>query len=338
MTRTQKLGLCTWLPEDPVNLAQMNDNFSRLDLAGGRALHLAEAGMLTLGGMLAAQAHTGGLASYTENIMVDAFRDAAQFASYEGLLYRNNRLELLTAGASDGTITFPTTSSGSASGAFHPSNAIRSTSTRNAWVDLCQFYPDAYGTLTNLTLQTKTSAGTTESTATKVKLSIWDADSGEMLAETDVGTIIHTNSKDQPVNYTLNLLLDPNHRYILKAWISQLVGDSMILSTIAFSVTPVVYSTGTVTMTPMTIPAGTGRSVLLVHATQTVPQIALKFGESSFAVLTPSETKPDVIYGSTSCTLYRYAIELPDGAQRAQLRLTLPGSGCKIYDFALIML
>lgn len=33
MTRTQKLGLCTWLPEDPVCLAEVNDNFSRLDTA-----------------------------------------------------------------------------------------------------------------------------------------------------------------------------------------------------------------------------------------------------------------------------------------------------------------
>ena len=43
MTRTQKLGLCTWLPEDPVCLAEVNDNFSRLDTSGARALRQAEA-------------------------------------------------------------------------------------------------------------------------------------------------------------------------------------------------------------------------------------------------------------------------------------------------------
>ena len=36
MTRTQKLGLCTWLPEDPVSLAEVNDNFTRLDASGGQ--------------------------------------------------------------------------------------------------------------------------------------------------------------------------------------------------------------------------------------------------------------------------------------------------------------
>ena len=50
MTRTQKLGLCTWLPEDPVCLAEVNDNFTRLDDSGGRALRLAEAGLVQLGG------------------------------------------------------------------------------------------------------------------------------------------------------------------------------------------------------------------------------------------------------------------------------------------------
>ena len=43
MTRTQKLGLCTWLPEDPVCLAEVNDNFNRLDNSGARALrHLLQ--------------------------------------------------------------------------------------------------------------------------------------------------------------------------------------------------------------------------------------------------------------------------------------------------------
>ena len=76
MTRTQKLGLCTWLPEDPVSLAEMNDNFSRLDANGGRSLLLAEASMLTLGGVMAALAHQGGHAVYAERVQVDAFQDA----------------------------------------------------------------------------------------------------------------------------------------------------------------------------------------------------------------------------------------------------------------------
>ena len=77
MTRTQKLGLCTWLPEDPVCLAEVNDNFTRLDDSGGRALRLAEAGLVQLGGLMAAQAHQGGHAAYA-NMQVDAFCVSAE--------------------------------------------------------------------------------------------------------------------------------------------------------------------------------------------------------------------------------------------------------------------
>ena len=84
MTRTQKLGLCTWLPEDPVSLAEMNDNFSRLDANGGRSLLLAEAGLLSLGGAMAALAHQGGHAVYAERVQVDAFQDAEQIAANSG--------------------------------------------------------------------------------------------------------------------------------------------------------------------------------------------------------------------------------------------------------------
>ncbi len=103
MTRTQKLGLCTWLPEDPVCLAEVNDNFTRLDDSGGRALRLAEAGLVQLGGLMAAQAHQGGHAAYA-NMQVDAFRDSAQISAYAGVFYRGNCVELLTAGLADGTV------------------------------------------------------------------------------------------------------------------------------------------------------------------------------------------------------------------------------------------
>ena len=94
MTRTQKLGLCTWLPEDPVSLAEMNDNFSRLDANGGRSLLLAEASMLTLGGVMAALAHQGGHAMYAERVQVDAFQDPDQIAENGGIYYRGKCAQL----------------------------------------------------------------------------------------------------------------------------------------------------------------------------------------------------------------------------------------------------
>ena len=105
MTRTQKLGLCTWLPEDPVCLAEVNDNFTRLDASGGRALRLAEAAMVNLGGLMAAQAHAGGHAAYSETISVDAFCDTEYIESYDGVYLRGKKLELLSFGLGNGTVT-----------------------------------------------------------------------------------------------------------------------------------------------------------------------------------------------------------------------------------------
>ena len=94
MTRTQKLGLCTWLPEDPVCLAEVNDNFSRLDTSGARALRQAEAGLIALGGVMAAQAHQGGHAAYSDSIQADAFSDMEQVADYIAMAARPSALNV----------------------------------------------------------------------------------------------------------------------------------------------------------------------------------------------------------------------------------------------------
>ena len=42
MTRTERLQLCRWAPEDFVSLEQVNENFTRLDAAGGSSQDAAE--------------------------------------------------------------------------------------------------------------------------------------------------------------------------------------------------------------------------------------------------------------------------------------------------------
>ena len=145
MTRTQKLGLCTWLPEDPVCLAEVNDNFSRLDTSGARALRQAEAGLIALGGVMAAQAHQGGHAAYSDSIQADAFSDMEQVADYTGVYFLNQCGELLTEGVSDGTVF-----GNAADNAFNASGISRATQVTQTWVKLFSFYPDAYGTLSTL--------------------------------------------------------------------------------------------------------------------------------------------------------------------------------------------
>ena len=181
MTRTQKLGLCTWLPEDPVCLAEVNDNFNRLDTSGARALRQAEAGLIALGGVMAAQAHQGGHTAYSDSIQADAFSDMEQVADYTGVYFLNQCGELLTEGVSDGTVFGNT-----ADNAFNASGISRATQVTQTWVKLFSFYPDAYGTLSTLKLQ---SVATTGSTTTAVKLAIWDSATRESLLETELATM-----------------------------------------------------------------------------------------------------------------------------------------------------
>ena len=321
MTRTQKLGLCTWLPEDPVSLAEMNDNFSRLDANGGRSLLLAEASMLTLGGVMAALAHQGGHAVYAERVQVDAFQDAEQIAGTENMYYRGGKLQLLTSGQSGGTVYG--SPSASNVNAFH-ANTLSRNITKDTRTKLFTFYPDYYGQLTNLTVTFTNSM----SYSMKMKLIIQDTEANEDVLTTELQTFSTTST----VSYAVSFRLDPNHRYAMYVYAED---RGTTMSKIDFTITPLVYSSGSVTMQPLPIPAGASRLELLLHDNGTAAAAALKFDSGEFATLTQSSAKADKVPGGTAATLRRYSVDVPDGAQATQLKLTL-SSSCKIYDYALI--
>ena len=107
---------------------------------------------------------------------------------------------------------------------------------------------------------------------------------------------------------------------------------------LTFTVTPLIYTTAAVTMSPLTLPAGAARLELLVHDAGAASSAALKFDSGEFAALTQVSAKSDRIPGGAAATLRRYTADIPAGAQTAQLKLTLNGSDCKIYDYALIVI
>lgn len=329
MTRTQKLGLCTWLPEDPVSLAEMNDNFSRLDANGGRSLLLAEAGLLSLGGAMAALAHQGGHAVYAERVQVDAFQDAEQIAANSGVYYRGNKqLELLTTGLEGGEVYYNSSIS-KPNDYCHTSNLNRRSTIIQEWCKLFDFYPDAFGQLTNLRYQ----MSNVSSNGTAVlKLRILDSESGDVIQETAALSCTKNSYQDFPVNCRL----DPNRRYAMYLWVESNTGTGMTMETLTFTVTPLVYTTAAVTMTPLTLPAGAARLELLVHDAGAASSAALKFDSGEFAALTQLSAKPDRIPGGAAATLRRYTADIPTSAQTAQLKLTLNGAACKVYDYALI--
>ena len=334
MTRTQKLGLCTWLPDDPVCLAEVNDNFSRLDENGGRSLALAEASMINLGGLMAAQARAGGHAAYAQNMQIDAFQDGSQLAGYDGVYLGGKQVDLLSAGLESGVVSSSTGASGSA---YNASNIQRQVTTLQGWAKLFDFRPPAYGTITRLVL--KTASTSTTSVPAHVKLSLWDADTDTILAQTGTGTITRASGEDNSVGFSIELQVDPNRHYAAKVWIEDMPSSTLVFLTLTFTVTPTVKSSGYVTMQQIAVPAGSVRAELLLHTSPAASAApALAFGTGSFTAMTAGSTAADVLNDGTACTLRRYTLDIPDGTQTAQLRLTLSGSGGSIYDYALIFL
>ena len=159
-----------------------------------------------------------------------------------------------------------------------------------------------------------------------------------MILETQMGTISRGSGADLPVDFPVELLLDPNKRYAMKLWVESAKSASVSMSSLVFSVTPVIYNTGSVTMQETPIPAEAARVELLLHSAGTAPEASLRFDAGEYSLLHATQIKPDALPGGASCTLRRYTADIPAGAQTAQLKLSLSGNSCKVYDYALVML
>lgn len=94
---------------------------------------------------------------------------------------------------------------------------------------LFSFYPDAYGTLSTLKLQ---SVATTGSTTTAVKLAIWDSATRESLLETELATMTRSGGTDDPITFNTPFLLDPNRRYDMMLWIESMAASTFTLKSI----------------------------------------------------------------------------------------------------------
>lgn len=284
---------------------------------------------IALGGALAAMAHQGGHSAYAEFIQADAFQDSDQIAENNGTYYRDKKLELLTEGLqSDEVWGNPGTTSTNAY--YNVTNLGRAFKPKQQWNKVFDFYPNAFGKLTKL----KLILSMTVSQTTTIKLAIQDTEAAQDVLTTELVTI---HSEEKNFEFPVDLLLDPNRRYAMCAWLEE-GATTISMSCIEFMVTPLVYPNAIITMKSMIIPAGTTQLELLVHDTGTASSASLKFDSGDFITLIQTNAKTDKISGGTTTTLRSYNINIPDSAQTAQLRLTLNDATCKIYDYALIAL
>lgn len=289
-----------------------------------------EIAMRNIGEILAVRAHSGEHLTH-EGIIADAFQDTSLMDTYSGgLLFLNKRLELAAVQAASGTVSF--------SGAtdFNASIISKEIITEKVWADIFTFRPEGYCVATKLTL--KTGSSTSTGTPAHMKLSIWKGST--KLCETAMGVINHySDATESAAEYTINQALDPNFTYTMKLWIENKTMYSATLSYVKFDVTPSSYNTGMATCSGISLLSGAKRVIVLVHATAAVPTVSVRFASSgSFTTLFNPSISDTKLPDGTACKLREYAANAPDGAQTVQVRLSVSGSSCKIYDYALIQL
>lgn len=285
---------------------------------------------VAVGGTMALLLHLGGTINSSKSIRASAFQNDNGFTTDKAAWVNNKKVEVLTNGQEGGSITVLHPPG---SGIMHPSNGVHQVSQKRQWVNIFDFYPDGFGNITQLKLQTNDSA--TSSQNTRVKLSIWNKSNNTMIYETSIGSISHPYSEDKPVTFTVDFLLDPNKKYSMKIWVESSGVASMLLNTITFTITPIVYDNGSVIIN--TIPNdGYSKVVLLTHANDgDAIQAAIKFDSGGSNNMNLTDTATDLLLNGTSCKMYRYEYNVPNNVSNISCSINMV-KGNVVYDYALI--
>ena len=273
---------------------------------------------VAVGGTMALLLHLGGTINSSKLIHASAFQNDNGFTTDKVAWVNNKKVEMLRTGQEGGSITF-TDSNTPASGIMHPSNGVREIGNKQQWVNIFDFYPDAFGNITQLKLQTNNQN-------TRAKLSIWDKSNNTMIYETSIGSVSHP--------YGVDVLLDPNKKYSMKIWVESSSVFQVVMDTITFTITPIIYDNGSVIIN--TIPNnGYSKVVLLVHANDgDAIQPVIKFdGGSNNMNLT--DTATDLLLNGTSCKMYRYEYNVPNNVSNISCSINMV-KGNVVYDYALI--
>lgn len=287
---------------------------------------------VAVGGTMALLLHLGGTINSSKSIRASAFQNDNGFTTDKVVWANNKKVEVLTNGQEGGSITFADANT-PASGIMHPSNGVRGIVNKQQWVNIFDFYPDAFGNITQLKLQTNGSA--TSSQNTRVKLSIWDKSNNTMIYETSIGSISHPYSKDEPVTFTVDFLLDPNKKYSMKIWVESSGVHQVAIDKVTFTITPIVYDNGSVIIN--TIPNdGYSKVVLLTHANDgDAIQAVIKFDSGGSNNMNLTDTATDLLLNGTSCKMYRYEYNVPNNVSNISCSINMV-KGNVVYDYALI--
>ena len=302
MTRTQKLNLFTWQLSDPVDLSQMNENFTLLDKNGCRT----EAALWNSAiGLLAAE-HAGYATVCSESAFADALRNTARISSYEQICFGQRGAALLTEGEV---------------GRSFLSDNIEIVDRTATLVD--DFRPQGYGMLTEMTLYGVHNQGLGRS----VTLYVYAGT--ELVAQSSQQ--IQSSAQAFTLHYSFSCELDPNKTYSIKATTGAESYASVQAINLALTASAQTYTTGSFQTASFAVPSGASRLRLMCSTSGMTPDISLADADDDWI---PLELDAQAFEG-----VNRYTAQtvLPSGLQTVRLKFDISGAGKALHDYAFIL-
>lgn len=310
MTRTERLQLCRWAPEDFVSLEQVNENFTRLDAAGGSSQDAAATLRYNLAHEALQHLHDGCAPVRQKNLLT------ADFTKRTGQLGALHQLQnvygtpMLIPSVSE---TFSTT--------------VEDTPVllENSHI-LCSFTPSGYGSVSAVTIGNFT--GASEQVAVNI------LENGQVAATSETRAV----AKDAGQTFPVSLDIAPDRTYTLQLLRRDAEGYAAISASGAVSVTftGTVYETGYFATKPLPLGAG-GVFELWVYYIGPAPAAAYSLDGGDYQALTPVETGSGINSDGEACSLLRFLI--PDAAEKTlSLRFTLSSSDTLVRECCGILL
>lgn len=304
MTRTERLQLCRWAPEDFVSLEQVNENFTRLDAVGGRSQDAAATLRYDLAHEALQHLHDGCAPVRQKNLLTADFtKRSGHFAALHQLQNVYGTPMLIPSVAE----TFSTT--------VEDTPVLLEKSRC-----LCSFTPSGYGSISVV------SVGNFSGPSEQIAVNILEG--GQVAATSEKCAVSENAGQTFPVS----LDIAPGHTYTLQLlrYDSEGYAEISASGTVSVAFTGTVYETGYFTTKPLPLGAGEAFELWVYH-TGPAPAAAYSLDGAAYQSLTPVETGSGVNSDGEACSLLRFLI--PDAAQKTlSLRFTLSSSATLVRE------
>lgn len=294
MTKTQYLQLNTWVDSDPVDLAQMNENFSILDQKGGHTITCSEAANINLSCALLQSKCDGKDVSFAQRAALFDLTHWDDISQYENVLVASTGSKIPEAAFTG----------------IGQTSIVKNVHQAYSPVKFFSFQPTSYAMLTSIAANfTGYHTGT---------CSI-EARCGE---ETVATSNTLSLASAQSATFSFSAALDPNKTYDL--YFSTTMNSTTTLRDITIHAQPIAPSAGKITTVSYNIPSDTKRIILHLHAAGPAPTLQLQFGGGAF-------TSALTAAASGSASFHRYETVIPAGTQTMAARINLSSADTVVY-------